>query len=582
MVHRAKRKIANMSIDSKLMLSFALLLFLMLAICLVATQISLNEYDKKLYKNTEKELEYFIQTIDDEISSIDDISYNTVLNYDTQRLLYETVMDNNVSTYNWQMRQIILRFIQELLGNEKIAGFIYIDPKNNEYANGDISIEIPEEKKTQILDLATKGQGQFVFIAPDEDFPYLISARMIRYYINADLTYLGTMILITDIKATIEPKLSTLESSNNSLVIMNDGAKVYSSSNLGEKISKESNGIKDGGYRIERIDGSRYFICLGKSGKTGWRYINAMPYDELFLMSQITRFSLIIGFIMLYIIAFFIVRKISKIITKPLKNLSSSMALVENGNFDSALDSIGDTFSDDEIGQLGKDYTIMLKHIKALIHDNYEKQILVNDAKYRALKAQINPHFLYNTLNSIGWMVQLERPKEARAMINALGEILHESFRPDRLVYVSDEIRLLEDYICIQRIRYSDRAIFMLTYDDGIESLLMPQMILQPLVENAIYHAVDESDKLCTIKVDIERIGEKLEITVSDNGPGMSKKRLDEVRSLSYSGGRNGIGIKNIYSRLELLYPDNDYSIKIDSSEGNGTTIVATLPIRGE
>ena len=455
-----KERIRNMAIYGKLMLSFALLLFLMLIICLLAIQISLNEYDKKIYKNTEKELEYFISAIDDRISELDDISYDTVLNYDTQRLLYDTINNNNIAEYSYQMRQIMLRFIQKLLGDDSVLNFIYIDPKGSEYENGNLSATIPEERKNTILEMMERGQGQFVYISPDKSFPYLVSGRMIRYYINADLTYLGSLILLTDIKNIIEPMLPTLESSNNSLVILNGENLVYSSTELGEEIAEISRTIDKGGYGIKRIKNSRYFITTGISEETGWEYINALPYDELFLMNFITRLTLILGFIILYIAAFFIIRRISKIITRPLKSPSNSMALVENGDFDSALDSIGNDFPKDEIGNLRKDYAIMLRHIKSLIHDNYEKQILINETKYRALKAQINPHFLYNTLNSIGWMVQLERNKEAREMINALGEILHKSFRPDRLVFVKDEIKLLNDYLCIQKIRYSDRAVF--------------------------------------------------------------------------------------------------------------------------
>ena len=111
---------------------------------------------------------------------------------------------------------------------------------------------------------------------------------------------------------------------------------------------------------------------------------------------------------------------------------------------------------------------------------------------------------------------------------------------------------------------------------------MIPQMLLEPLVENSIYHGEDETDRLCHINVSIGKCDNLLKIIVSDDGPGMDIERLEEVRSFSYSGGRNGIGIKNIHSRLELLYPENDFSMQIDSTVDIGTTISITLPIRRE
>ena len=570
-------KIKDLKVYHKMLLSFALPLLLMLIFSLISIQISLDTYDKRLYESALKELEYFVSKVDESVSDLEELSYDAAMNYDTQQLLYEALNEKNNSIANFKMRQVYLRFVQELLNHDEIMYFIY-SYDIYRYDNGNLSVSIPEDILDKAIDEANRAEGRFVLLDVNSEFPYFVSARKIRHFINADLKDLGTLVFVSDIKSIISPLLDTFSKGNSSLLIMNKDDIIFSSGSI---LSIDENKISSNdGYSIISIEGEKYFVSSVSSPLNGWLFYSITPYDELFFTSTLTRLFLVAGFIALYVIAFFIVRHLAFAITRPVEELKASIVLVEDGSYEEALSSLGSDFSKDEIGTLKKDYAMMLDQIRVLIRDNYEKQILIKDTQYRALKAQINPHFLYNTLNSIGWMIQLKRYDEARKMITALGELLHQSFRPDKLVSVADEKALLDAYILIQKIRYSDRAEFTVNVSDEVLNFMLPQLLLQPLVENSIYHAVDESDEVCHISVVVSLKGGKLFISVSDDGPGMSKERLKEVQSYTYSGGRNGIGLKNIHSRLELLYGSDNYAMEIESKEGEGTVVTLLLPIR--
>lgn len=218
----------------------------------------------------------------------------------------------------------------------------------------------------------------------------------------------------------------------------------------------------------------------------------------------------------------------------------------------------------------------MLGKIEELIHENYEKQLLLQKTKYKMLQAQINPHFLYNTLNALNWMVKAGRKQDAGDMIMELGKLLRASFAKDPYATILQEVEIVESYITIQSFRYGKRIEFEVRKDGNLEKYKIPRMILQPLVENAINYGADNMEEKCVIKVLAAEEESRVRLQVSDSGKGMDARELESIRSFTFQPKGNGIGLRNIKERLALIYEESDFLI--ESEPGKGTRITIRIP----
>ena len=192
------------------------------------------------------------------------------------------------------------------------------------------------------------------------------------------------------------------------------------------------------------------------------------------------------------------------------------------------------------------------------------------------LQAQINPHFLYNTLNAIHWMIRAKKNDAAGKMIVELGTLLRASFDENLYTTVEKEIDMVRSYIEIQRYRYEDRAEFSVKTVGRPGEYVMPRMTLQPLVENAIFYGADVMTEICCIDITVTEEEESILFEVKDSGPGIRKEDLEKVRNFTVQPKGHGIGIKNIYERLRVTYDKFDFTI--DSEEGKGTAIRIRVP----
>ena len=282
------------------------------------------------------------------------------------------------------------------------------------------------------------------------------------------------------------------------------------------------------------------------------------------------------GFAIAFVILLLLIRKIAGIITKPLESLTQSMQVVETGDFQSAKLIPMDADRRDEVGVLTREFKVMLDKIDVLVYENYEKQLLLKDTKYKMLQAQINPHFLYNTLNAIHWMIRAKKNDAAGKMIVELGILLRAGFDENPYTTVEKEIDMIRSYIEIQRQRYEDRAEFTIKTVGEPGGYVMPRMTLQPLVENAIFYGADVMTEICYIDITVTEEEETILFEVKDTGPGIRKEDLEKVRNFTVQPKGHGIGIKNIYERLRITYDVFDFMI--DSEEGAGTTIRIRVP----
>ena len=332
----------------------------------------------------------------------------------------------------------------------------------------------------------------------------------------------------------------------------------------------------DGNY-IESFNGQKRAIIVKTVGYTGWKIISVIPTNEITGdYNELNAFLLIIITVTVFLIVFGNII-ISKIVTKPVRNLADSLKSIEDGRFNEEDIFIGGSH---EIRHLGRTIKSLVSQMQKMMDERVAEQKDKRKSELDALQAQINPHFLYNTLDSVVWMIEAEKYPEAISMITSLASLFRISLsKGNNIITIKDEITHAKNYLAIQKVRYKNRFEATINVDPAIENCITIKLIIQPLIENAIYHAVGELDDDGMIEINgYERDGD-IFIEVIDNGMGIPPETLENLlKEKSTSKGKgSGIGLWNINQRINLYFKE-DYGLKIYSELDEGTKAVIHLP----
>ena len=235
-----------------------------------------------------------------------------------------------------------------------------------------------------------------------------------------------------------------------------------------------------------------------------------------------------------------------------------------------------------EIKDLSEGMEKMVARMDNLMKESTEKQESLRKAELALLQAQINPHFLYNTLDTIIWLIEAGKSDDAVEMVSNLSSFFRSSLsNGEDIISLGDEEKQVISYLQIQQVRYKDILNFSVDIDPEIKSVRMPKLTLQPLVENALYHGVKLKRAAGHISVTGHLEGDDIVLEVKDDGAGMTEDRLAQIRKSLASGERVGFGLTTVHERLQLFFGP-DYGLSVESTEGGGTTVTARIPASKE
>lgn len=319
---------------------------------------------------------------------------------------------------------------------------------------------------------------------------------------------------------------------------------------------------------------------ISRSDKTGWTVVDCTNVRELLSKSRQAQSIYVLTAVVLVIVALLFSRFMARSITLPIQKLRDSMKKVQEGDF-----SVSDVVVDsrNEIGSLTKSFDVMTHRIQELMEQNVHEQEQKRKSELKALQSQINPHFLYNTLDSIIWMAEGKKNEEVVLMTASLARLLRQSIsNEDEVVPIANEVEYARGYLTIQKMRYKDKLEFQIDVDPSILHIPLIKLVLQPIIENAIYHGLKykESKGLLIIK-GFPKDGNAV-LQVIDDGVGMDEETLAHIydrHKVNYHS--NGVGVYNVQKRLKLYYGE-DYGITYESVVGKGTTATITIPGRQE
>ncbi|MDR1950107.1 MAG: histidine kinase [Spirochaetaceae bacterium] len=328
-------------------------------------------------------------------------------------------------------------------------------------------------------------------------------------------------------------------------------------------------------------DGDKFY-SVATMYSTGWKVVGVNYRSELVENRESIRRNYALWGLLFLAVSMAISVLLSQWISKPIKELRRSMRDVEHGDFDVTA-VIG---SSNEIGELGMDFNIMIREIKNLLRRVTLEQEQKRKSELNALQMQINPHFLYNTLDSVIWMAEGGKQQEVIAMSSALARLFRLSISKGKeIIDVASEIEHVKNYLTIQKIRYKDRLDYRIDVAEDIKSFQIVKIILQPLVENAIYHGIKNNSAAGTVIISGCRTAKGMDLVVRDDGAGMDRETLAQVRSRLGSAEAleapprrgSGVGVRNVDERIKLYFGP-DYGLEFESREDEGTTVFIHLP----
>ncbi len=329
---------------------------------------------------------------------------------------------------------------------------------------------------------------------------------------------------------------------------------------------------KTGSFTTE--EGERLYT-ISKSNTTGWTVVGVAYLKEMMEKSNRTQRVYILLAIGLIGAASIVSMFLSNTITRPIRELRASMKKVEDGNLEIQL--LNPDYSN-EIADLIYSFNIMIGRIKQLVQRNMAEQKEKRKSELRALQAQINPHFLYNTLDSIIWMAESSKMSEVILMTSSLAKLLRRSIsNQEEFVKVADEIDYVNEYLKIQKMRYHDKLDYVIEIDENISHIPVAKLIVQPLVENAIYHGIKVKEGKGLIRITGVKEEGKTVIKVSDNGAGMDQEALLHLFEEKKIEDTRKVGVLNVHRRIQLYY-GIEYGLQYVSAPMVGTTVSIIFP----
>ncbi|GIP28845.1 sensor histidine kinase YesM [Paenibacillus sp. J23TS9] len=607
-------RLSDMSMERRLLLVFIIIIILPLS---VISLISYNSYSRSIQENTvlysRNMIGQMMERVDDYIEDmkrissipayIDDIKLNLVRSNEYHEQRQQVVGKDGSNTYpnDFDLQLSIQRGIEgniAFINNIKRgANSVYIfDQYGNGYyssKDGAVRLDIADSYKLW-MDKVAATHGEALLFSTQEYRSNLKSTRyaftVVRKILDRSLNPIGLIAVDANI-SVIEDQVVELDkvTRGTSLIIDEQGAVIYDSGRKMLAVNASGNPVVlkakgTSGSFYDTVDGKRQLYIYSTSPLTQWKVIIRIPVKELTKEADVTRNVTLLATLFIIGVALLASIILSFAFTKPMKKMIGLMRRVQAGDLSVKFK----VKHRDEIGQLGNQFNRMLSRIQHLIDDIYQIESQKKEAEMQALQSQINPHFVYNTLETIRMTAELNDDTDAADMISILGKMLRYSIGGK----IHDEVPLREEidhvihYVQLLNYRYPNRFELHLDIPEPLMRYAIIRLLFQPIVENAVYHGLDDLKLKMNIWIEAEMTPRLTRMTIRDDGCGMDEGSLETLnQSLQAAAaprreGNGGIGLRNVHERIRLQY-GSSYGMRVFSRLGAGTEVVIELPPLG-
>lgn len=543
-----------------------------------------ENYEQELYKAHAQSLNYISVSVAAEMQAIESVSNNILGDDVIQDNLYELKNQDEKNAAR-QKRDVYNALYSYTFFNDYIKS-INIVLKNGDNICMGNSDDIRQFDLEKLKNSAAENKGKLKWEPSLEAGSSAVCYRQFLQQKYLTFEWLADVYIVADLEKLIQDALedSGYPVWDSGFVLLDGGKRIYPSQPYFDDRYSDILKTMDAsgkGYSVEKLGEEEKLVIEGKISGTDWQYLYFLDYDLLFRDIQAVKLRVFAVTAIVVLFMLLALRIIFRFMLKHLDFLMEKMQCFGSGqeipeqekNCDYAV-------RKDEIGRLHQSFDEMTRNVKTLRDQNYEKQILIQEAMIKMLQQQINPHFLYNTLDTINWMAQKYGVEEISEMAKSLGNLFRVSINgKDDLIPLSEELVVLDNYVRIQKIRFRDRLEFTLDVPDSVSEISVPKLCIQPLVENALKHALEYSDDVCCIYVKIQQEGELLRIKVSNTGSQFTENLLYKIEHGEIKLNGSGVGLANINSRLKLLYGE-EYGLNFYNDD-EWAVVVLEIPQKG-
>lgn len=562
LIKKLKHKFDNLVLKYKL---FSILLCngaMILTAAFASLQLTSSAYNEQLYRAVAGNLSFSSQTIANTLKEIENVSSMVI----SSSIIQDALMNIKYSddTLVWanasQDLKLALSTYQQTYTQNGIYGILIYNRAFQNVTEFTILNKMNAETLEQALQRTIQKEGAVSWTI-DYDNDLAILGRSVRQISNLDLSHLGDILIFADMNRIVSNANKAVITYTDSQYILYDKAQkqlLYTSPALDSDTAQNFLYYDENEpYQIVNSNGHSYFVIANKLPYYDWSYINLIPYDQI--GASLHAAHIFIGTILIFtvVLSLYIAIHMTKHILRDFNQLIDKMDSFSKGLEMSETESQYNHRSD-EIGRLHQHFFVMTMRIRELIQKNYVNELLTQEARLKALEAQINPHFLYNTLETINWHAKALGDSEISSMVESLGSLLRATLsNQKKLVPLSQELELVHSYMTIQKIRYEDRLNFKVNYDPSLNDAMIPPLTIQPCLENAIRYGLEEMTETCIIDVHAFLMNDCLIVEISNDGSCFEDHLLEHLIEGSKNAHGFGIGIVNIHQRIQMLFGAN-------------------------
>lgn len=449
----------------------------------------------------------------------------------------------------------------------------YVQLVNNNFSvlsSGLDSHIMPPELQEELLQKAREQDGRLCYITDYCDTYGIFLVRSLRRIEHLKLDELGVLIININIKQMLED-ISNTSSNSVSYILCDRNKTLYAPKHLRNYNKNILAETPPSTYDIRKICKKRYFMIRGTIKDTNWDYYCLSLYDSMYNNFQFFQRLFIFILFLSLCLCILLTKLLMKPFIKHFDNLMKKITAFGNENFEIISFPYPYEERSDEIGLLHQQFDSMAQKIQTLIKENYETKLLAKESQLKALEMQINPHFLYNTLQSINWRAKLLKDSKISLMTESLGKLLRITLSTkNEDSSLKQELELVNYYMNIQEIRFEDSLSYKIDVPDELLSTYLPKFILQPLVENAIHYTLEEDSDECFVLIRAYADDSDIIITVSNTESFFEDNLLEKLLSKEILPHGFGIGILNVNKRLELAF-GNHYRLEFINQENFAT-----------
>lgn len=577
MKRRLFRRFADLGIRNKLLLSFVLLISVpVLIIAIRSFMASGRIIEQKTNQYSHDILYQVTKTMEARLEKIEDISFNIIMNQDVQASLL------NAGTR--QLEPYEANLVRTRIESVLSSQVLYHDEINAIYVVSSDGYVYELDKTKQHYGLMEAyvneirdAKGSIIWYGGMKGVVAL--ARCI----NSTRTQkpVGYLVAYVEEKFLFELINRTYSVAGGDIFVIDGNGIIVSAGNK-DMIGTVSGVVHSEGqteaylFSTQTVDNQTQYVALSEPMKNGWRIVMRVPISAYQSEIATLRNTILLFAAVVLVLSVLLAWGLSMSISRPIRLLSTVMERFGEGDFSARCP----VEAKDETGMLSATFNNMAKNINELVQKVYDEQLMKRDAELKSLQMQINPHFLYNTLETINWMARTHGTEDIGIMVKSLGDLMRATINGRDSILLKDEIVSLNNYLQIQKYRYIDKFSSDFDIEPDTELLFVPKLIVQPLVENALYHGIRPSLSNGTIIIRSRLENESLIIEVCDDGVGMTAEMIENVLDTEHHSDPSSpgsIGLQNVIKRIKVLY-GNGYGIEIQSELGEGTKTTVRLP----